>query len=458
MSLWGGRFNESSDKLFKIFNNSLKIDYKLIKHDIICSIAWSKSLLNANIINKKEYLKLKNSLNSILKEFNKNSEKIILSNEEDIHSWVEKRLIEKIGDIGKKLHTGRSRNDQIATDLKLWCKEKTYYVIEIINKLRKTLIKKAENNIESFMPSYTHLQIAQPTTFAHWCLAYNEMLYRDQDRLKNSIKRLNLSPLGSGALTGTSYPIDRDKLAKKMGFKEATKNSIDSVSDRDYILELLFNSAVGMIHLSRFAEDLIFFNTSEANFIELSDLVTSGSSLMPQKKNPDALELIRGKCGKVSGYLIGMMMTLKGLPMSYNKDIQEDKEFIFNSLDTWIECLNMSNLILNGLKIKIKNCKEAAKKGYSNATDLADYLVSKGISFRKSHNIVGKIVLEAINKKMTLECLSINTFKKFSSKIENDVYSILTIESCLSKRNVKGGSSINQINKSIKEAKKIIEQ
>ncbi|MFI4846991.1 MAG: argininosuccinate lyase [Candidatus Makana argininalis] len=454
MSLWGGRFNQSSDKLFKVFNNSLKFDYKLIKHDIICSIAWSKALLNANVINKEEYLKLKNTLNKIYSEFKKNPKKIFLSNEEDIHSWVEKKLIEKIGNIGKKLHTGRSRNDQITTDMKLWCKERTYFIIEIIKKLRKTLIKKAENNIKSFMPSYTHLQIAQPTTFAHWCLAYNEMLYRDENRLEDSIKRLNYSPLGSAALTGTSYPINRNKLAKRMGFESATRNSIDSVSDRDYILELLFNSSIGMIHLSRFSEDLIFFNTVEANFIELSDLVTSGSSLMPQKKNPDALELIRGKCGKVSGYLIGMMMTLKGLPMSYNKDMQEDKEYIFNSLETWIECLNMSNLILKGLKIKIKNCTKAAKKGYSNATELADYLVSKGISFRKSHKIVGQIVLEAINKKIPLECLSIHTFKKFSSIIENDVYSILTIESCLSKRDVKGGSSINQIIKSIKKAKK----
>ncbi|MGK2896912.1 MAG: argininosuccinate lyase [Candidatus Makana argininalis] len=456
MSLWGGRFNKSSDKLFETFNNSLKFDYKLIKHDIISSIAWSKSLLKVNVINKKEYLKLKISLNKILEEYKENPEKILLSNEEDIHSWVEKRLIEKIGNIGKKLHTGRSRNDQVTTDMKLWCKEKTYYIIKIIKKVRTTLIKKAEDNKTSFMPSYTHLQIAQPTTFAHWCLAYNEMLYRDENRLKDSIKRLNISPLGSAALTGTSYPIDRDKLARKMGFLEATRNSIDSVSDRDYILELLFNSSIGMIHLSRFSEDLIFFNSGEANFIELSDLVTSGSSLMPQKKNPDALELIRGKCGKVSGYLIGMMMTLKGLPMAYNKDMQEDKEYIFNSLDTWIACLNMSNLILHGLKIKIKTCKEAAKKGYSNATELADYLVTKGISFRKSHHIVGKIVLEAINKKIPLECLPINTFKKFSSMIENDVYPILTIESCLSKRDVKGGSSINQINKSIKEAKKYL--
>ncbi|MFI4819089.1 MAG: argininosuccinate lyase [Enterobacterales bacterium] len=456
MSLWGGRFNESSDKKFKIFNNSLKFDFKLIKHDIICSIAWSKSLLDVNVINKKEYLNLKNSLNKILEEFKENPEKIISSNEEDIHSWIEKRLIEKIGNIGKKLHTGRSRNDQVTTDLKLWCKEKTYLIIKTINKVRKILIKKAENNIKSYMPSYTHLQIAQPTTFAHWFLAYNEMLYRDEIRLKDYIKRINFSPLGSAALTGTSYKIDRDKLAKNMGFYEATRNSMDSVSDRDYILELLFNSSIGMIHLSRFSEDLIFFNSVEANFIELSDLVTSGSSLMPQKKNPDALELIRGKCGKVSGYLIGMMMTLKGLPMSYNKDMQEDKEYIFNSLDTWIECLNMSNLILDGLKIKIKNCKESAKKGYSNATELADYLVSKGISFRKSHNIVGKIVLEAINKKIPLENLNLNTFKKYSSVIENDVYKILTIESCLSKRDVKGGSSINQIVKSIKEAKKYL--
>lgn len=284
------------------------------------------------------------------------------------------------------------------------------------------------------MPGYTHLQRAQPITFAHWCLAYSEMLARDESRLRDTLTRLDVSPLGAGALAGTAYAIDRDKLAGWLGFASATRNSLDSVSDRDHVLELLSDAEIGMVHLSRFAEDLIFFNTGEAGFIELSDRVTSGSSLMPQKKNPDALELIRGKCGRVQGALTGMMMTLKGLPLAYNKDMQEDKEGLFDALDTWLDCLHMAALVLDGIQLKSPRCSEAAQQGYANATELADYLVARGIPFREAHHIVGEAVVEAIRLGVPLEALPLAQLQAFSPVINDDVYPILALASCLAQR------------------------
>lgn len=290
------------------------------------------------------------------------------------------------------------------------------------------------------MPGYTHLQRAQPVTFAHWCLAYVEMLARDESRLQDALKRLDVSPLGCGALAGTAYEIDREQLAGWLGFASATRNSLDSVSDRDHVLELLSAAAIGMVHLSRFAEDLIFFNTGEAGFVELSDRVTSGSSLMPQKKNPDALELIRGKCGRVQGALTGMMMTLKGLPLAYNKDMQEDKEGLFDALDTWLDCLHMAALVLDGIQVKRPRCQEAAQQGYANATELADYLVAKGVPFREAHHIVGEAVVEAIRQGKPLEDLPLSELQKFSQVIDEDVYPILSLQSCLDKRAAKAAS------------------
>ena len=454
MALWGGRFSQAADQRFKKFNDSLRFDYRLAEQDITGSIAWSKALVTVNVLSYDEQKKLEKALNELLHSVQQDPQQILQSDAEDIHSWVEQKLIEKVGDLGKKLHTGRSRNDQSTTDLKLWCKAEISQLINAINHLRQALLTTAEQHQDAVMPGYTHLQRAQPITFAHWCLAYFEMLTRDISRLQDTLKRLDVSPLGSGALAGTAYPMDREELAHWLGFAQATNNSLDSVSDRDHILELLNNASISMVHLSRFAEDLIIFNSGEANFIELSDRVTSGSSLMPQKKNPDALELIRGKVGRVAGALAGAMMTFKGLPLAYNKDLQEDKEHLFDAIDTWQECLDMAALVLEDIKINYKNCQEAAKQGYSNATELADYLVSKGIPFREAHHIVGEAVVGAIAKQKALEELSLEELKLFSPVIDEDVYEVLSLESCLAKRSAKGGVSPLQVKFAIENAKK----
>ncbi|MCX8639954.1 argininosuccinate lyase [Gilliamella sp. B3172] len=453
MALWGGRFSQAADQRFKHFNDSLRFDYRLAEQDIIGSIAWSKALVTVNVLSYDEQKKLEKALNELRISVNQDPEQILRSDAEDIHSWVEQQLIEKVGDLGKKLHTGRSRNDQSTTDLKLWCKKEINHLIESVDHLRKSLVITAEQHQQAIMPGYTHLQRAQPITFAHWCLAYYEMLTRDKDRLQDTLKRLDISPLGSGALAGTAYPMDREELAQWLGFAKATNNSLDSVSDRDHVLELLNTASISMIHLSRFAEDLIIFNSGEANFVELSDRVTSGSSLMPQKKNPDALELIRGKVGRVVGALTGLMVTLKGLPLAYNKDMQEDKEHLFDAIDTWHECLDMACLVLEDIKINYEAYLEAAKQGYSNATELADYLVAKGIPFREAHHIVGEAVVGAIAKQKALEELSLDELKSFSHVIEDDVYTILSLDSCLAKRCAKGGVSPQQVRIAIAAAK-----
>ncbi|EMD1719292.1 argininosuccinate lyase [Providencia stuartii] len=453
MALWGGRFSQEADQRFKQFNDSLRFDYRLAQQDIIGSVAWSKALVTVGVLSEAERQSLEQALNALLKEVQDDPERILQSDAEDIHSWVEGKLIDKVGDLGKKLHTGRSRNDQVATDLKLWCKDQVALLLEAVVELQKALVITAENNQDAVMPGYTHLQRAQPVTFAHWCLAYSEMLARDESRLKDTLKRLDVSPLGCGALAGTAYDIDREQLASWLGFSSATRNSLDTVSDRDHVLELLSDASIGMVHLSRFAEDLIFFNSGEAGFVELSDKVTSGSSLMPQKKNPDALELIRGKCGRVQGALTGMMMTLKGLPLAYNKDMQEDKEGLFDALDTWLDCLHMAALVLDGIQIRRNRCEEAAKQGYANATELADYLVAKGVPFREAHHIVGEAVVAAISQGKALEEMALSDLQKFSDTIQLDVYQILSLQSCLDKRLAKGGVSKEQVAKAITEAK-----
>ncbi|ATG15747.1 MULTISPECIES: argininosuccinate lyase [Providencia] len=453
MALWGGRFSQQADQRFKQFNDSLRFDYRLAEQDIIGSVAWSKALVTVGVLSDSEQKSLEQALNVLLAEVQADPEIILQSDAEDIHSWVEGKLIDKVGDLGKKLHTGRSRNDQVATDLKLWCKDQVALLLEAVTELQKALVITAENNQDAVMPGYTHLQRAQPVTFAHWCLAYSEMLSRDESRLQDTLKRLDVSPLGCGALAGTAYDIDREQLASWLGFSSATRNSLDTVSDRDHVLELLSDASIGMVHLSRFAEDLIFFNSGEAGFVELSDKVTSGSSLMPQKKNPDALELIRGKCGRVQGALTGMMMTLKGLPLAYNKDMQEDKEGLFDALDTWLDCMHMAVLVLDGIQIRRARCEDAAKQGYANATELADYLVAKGVPFREAHHIVGEAVVAAIAQGKALEEMALSDLQKFSAAIQLDVYEILSLQSCLDKRLAKGGVSQMQVAKAIGDAK-----
>jgi len=453
MALWGGRFSQAADQRFKQLNDSLRFDYRLAEQDITGSVAWSKALVTVNVLTVEEQQQLEAALGDLLQEVQADPHSITASDAEDIHSWVEQKLIEKVGDLGKKLHTGRSRNDQVATDLKLWCKQQVGELHQAIVHLQQALVETAEANQDAVMPGYTHLQRAQPVTFAHWCLAYVEMLARDESRLLDTLKRLDVSPLGCGALAGTAYPIDREQLAGWLGFASATRNSLDSVSDRDHVLELLSNAAISMVHLSRFAEDLIFFNSGEAAFIDLSDRVTSGSSLMPQKKNPDALELIRGKCGRVQGALTGMMMTLKGLPLAYNKDMQEDKEGLFDALDTWMDCLQMAALVLEGIQVKRPRCQEAAEQGYANATQLTDYLVAQGVPFREAHHIVGEEVVEATRQGKALEALSLVDLQKFSSTIGEDVYPILSLQSCLDKRAAQGGVSPQQVASAIAAAK-----
>lgn len=455
MALWGGRFSQPADTRFKKFNDSLPFDYRLALQDIFGSIAWSKALVTVGVLTQDEQTTLENALFALESELEADMASILTSDAEDIHSYIEQRLIEKVGDLGKKLHTGRSRNDQVATDLKLWCKVQVPLLKAEILKLQQTLVLTAQANQDAIMPGYTHLQRAQPVTFAHWCLAYVEMLSRDSSRLDDAYVRLDVSPLGAGALAGTAYPIDRDKLASWLGFAGgATRNSLDSVSDRDHVLELLSAASIGMIHLSRLAEDMIFFNSGEANFIELSDKVTSGSSLMPQKKNPDALELIRGKCGRVQGALTGMLMTLKGLPLAYNKDMQEDKEGLFDALDTWHDCLDMAALVFENIQVKKARCQSAAEQGYANATELADYLVAQGIPFREAHHIVGEVVLYAIKEGKPLEGLTLTQLQQFNGAIGEDVYSALSLSACLDKRNTKGGVAPLQVAQALAEAKK----
>ncbi|REL37012.1 argininosuccinate lyase [Thalassotalea euphylliae] len=454
MALWGGRFKEKASVQFKKFNDSLPVDYRMAVQDIVGSIAWAGALNQVGVLSDDEVARLESALLELKASVEENPKQILLSDAEDIHSWVEVQLIEKTGDLGKKLHTGRSRNDQVATDLKLWCKETGGELLIALVNLQQALMNLADRESNTVLPGYTHLQRAQPVTFGHWCLAYVEMFDRDIGRLKDSLYRLDVSPLGSGALAGTAYPIDRDKLAHNLGFRAATLNSLDAVSDRDHVIELLSTASISMMHLSRFAEDLIFYNSGEAGFVEMSDLVSSGSSLMPQKKNPDACELIRGKAGRVFGSLTGMLTTMKALALAYNKDMQEDKEGLFDALDTWQECMEMATLVVEGLKVNSARTLAAAQQGYANATELADYLVSKDIPFREAHHIVGEVVLAAIDKGVPLEDLTLTQLQAFSDKIEQDVYQHLSIESTLDKREALGGTSRSQVQKAIAQMQK----
>ncbi|WP_295362847.1 argininosuccinate lyase [uncultured Succinivibrio sp.] len=457
MALWGGRFTQGPDQRFKDYNDSLKFDYRLALEDIEGSIAWADAIYSAGVLTEQENKDLKKALEELYAEVSENLDEIAKCDDEDIHSYVERRLIEKVGNLGKKLHTGRSRNDQVAVDLKLWCMKACDHVLSSIDKLQKQLLKVAEENQGSIFPGYTHLQRAQPVTFTHWILAYIQMFERDYLRLLNAKELLSTCPLGSAALAGTAYNIDRDALAQALGFKCATRNSLDGVSDRDHVMELLSCASISMVHLSRLAEDLIIYNSGEAKFVELSDKVTSGSSLMPQKKNPDALELIRGKCGRVVGALTGMLVTTKALPLAYDKDLQEDKERLFDAIDTWIDSLDMAALVFEGIKLNKQNAIDAAKGGYSNATELADYLVSKNVPFREAHSIVGRIVLYAISKDKALEDLSVAEFKEYSDVISDDVYPCLQLENILAKRDIIGGVAPAQSAQEIKRMKEYLE-
>ncbi|ATC95869.1 argininosuccinate lyase [Pseudoalteromonas tunicata] len=453
MALWGGRFSTGPDQAFKQFNDSLPFDYQLAEQDIEGSIAWAGALEQVGILTPTELEQLVAALNQLLVEVSEQPQLLQQSDAEDIHSFVEAALIEKVGDLGKKLHTGRSRNDQVATDFRLWSRKTAQLLLVALGDLKQTILALAEREFGTILPGYTHLQRAQPVLFSHWCMAYFEMLSRDESRLRGAIERLNVCPLGSGALAGTAYPIDRQLLATNLGFLSASNNSLDAVSDRDFVVELLSCASISMMHLSRLAEDMIFYNTGEAGFIELADNVTSGSSLMPQKKNPDALELIRGKTGRVFGAFSGMMMTLKALPLAYNKDMQEDKEGLFDALPTWLACLHMAQACLSGVKVNAKRTELAARGGHANATELADYLVKKGIPFREGHHIVGQLVQVAIAENKSLEQLSIQQFQAVCTVIEQDVYPVLELDACINARVAKGGTSKQQVSQAMAAAK-----
>ncbi len=455
MALWGGRFEGAADPLFRQLNDSLPFDFRLLKQDIEGSIAWAKAIGGAGVLTKDEVAKLGEAMNSLLTEAAAKPDLIAESfgRDEDVHSYVERRLIEMVGPLGKKLHTGRSRNDQVATDVRLWTRAAIDERLAELLAARKSLVALAEREQSTVVPGYTHLQRAQPILFAHWALAYQEMLERDAARLADCRRRVNIMPLGSAALAGSTYQIDRVALAKDLGFESPSRNSLDATADRDFIAETLFCIAQTSVHLSRMAEDLILFMTQEYRFVEMTDSVTSGSSLMPQKKNPDACELLRGKSGRMIGSLMSILTTMKGLPLAYNKDLQEDKEPLFDGMEQLSMCLRVVPRVLDGLKVRREVCREAALDGYANATELADYLVGKGVAFRDAHDQVGRIVRFAIEQNKRLEALSIDELKSVSPVVVADVYESLKLEAGLARREILGGTGPRAVAGAIAAAK-----
>jgi argininosuccinate lyase len=453
MALWGGRFEGTADPLFRQFNDSLRFDYRLARHDILGSIAWAKALGRAKVLTDQEVTSLTAALKDLDAAVEKDPALPLQSKEEDIHSWVESELIKRLGPLGKKLHTGRSRNDQVATDLRLFVLQECHSRANEIVALQQALVNLAEREQQTLLPGYTHLQRAQPVLFPHWALAYFEMLARDNVRFSDAAITAMNSPLGSAALAGTTYAVDRHKISDDLAFLQPTLNSLDAVSDRDFVVETLAAASLCAVHLSRLAEDLILYTTQEFAFVEMDDAVTSGSSLMPQKKNPDAMELIRGKTGRIIGAHVSLLTTLKGLPLAYNKDLQEDKEPLFDAMDNLSMCLQMATRVIETLKVNREATRKAAAGGYSNATELADYLVTKGIPFREAHDTVGKIVRHALSKNVPLEDLPLSDLKQFSPKIEQDVYPNLTLEACLNRRNILGGTGPQAVQQAIQDAR-----
>ena len=452
MPLWEGRFKKNIDTKTNDFNSSISFDSRMYKQDIQGSIAHAKMLAKQGIIEKIEADKIINELNKIMNEINDGILEID-QEAEDIHMFVEAELTKRLGDTGKRLHTARSRNDQVALDLRMNLKEETTTLIELLKELIKELLQKAEENVEAVMPGYTHLQRAQPITFAHHLLAYVEMFIRDINRLKDTYERINIMPLGSCALAGTTYNLDREFVKEELGFYDVTQNSLDGVSDRDFVIELASNISIIMMHLSRISGEIIMWCSWEFKFIELDDAFSTGSSIMPQKKNPDIAELIRGKTGRVYGNLITLLTVMKGIPLAYNKDMQEDKEAIFDSVDTVKICIETLIPLLKTMKVIKQNMRNAASKGFINATDCADYLVKKGIPFRKAYKIVGQIVSFCIENNITLEEMSIEDYKNFDMNFDNDIYDEINLEKCVTNRNVVGGPSPVQVIKRIEKLK-----
>ncbi|MDF2512931.1 MAG: argH [Herbinix sp.] len=441
MKLWGGRFTKETNQLVHNFNASISFDQKFFQQDIEGSIAHVTMLAKQEIISEDDKIQIINGLTGILDDI-KNGDLEIDAEHEDIHSFVEAHLIDRIGDAGKKLHTGRSRNDQVALDMKLYTRDEIAEIDELLKTLLQALQDIMKANTSTFMPGFTHLQKAQPVTLAHHIGAYFEMFKRDRSRLSDISKRLNLSPLGSGALAGTTYPLDRSYTAQLLGFDGPTLNSMDSVSDRDYLIELLSALSTIMMHLSRFSEEIIIWNSNEYRFVELDDAYSTGSSIMPQKKNPDIAELVRGKTGRVYGALMSLLTVMKGLPLAYNKDMQEDKEFTFDAIDTVKGCVALFTGMVTTMKFQKENMAGSAKNGFTNATDAADYLVNKGVPFRDAHGIVGQLVLYCIDKDIALDDMSLEEFKSISPVFEQDIYDAISLTTCVNKRNTIGAPGV----------------
>ena len=431
--LWGGRFTKETDKLVYNFNASISFDQKFFKQDVDGSKAHVKMLAKQGILTDVEKDTILSGLEGIYNDVLEG--KLEITDEyEDIHSFVEANLIDRVGDAGKKLHTGRSRNDQVALDMRMYVRDEVVEVDGLLKNLLESLLTIMENNVGTFMPGFTHLQKAQPTTLAHHVGAYFEMFKRDRLRMKDIYNRMNYCPLGSGALAGTTYPLDREFTAKELGFAGPTLNSMDSVSDRDYLIEFLSALSTIMMHLSRFSEEIIIWNSNEYRFVEIDDAYSTGSSIMPQKKNPDIAELVRGKTGRVYGALISILTTMKGLPLAYNKDMQEDKELTFDAIDTVKGCIALFNGMVSTMKFNNEIMEVSAKNGFTNATDAADYLVNHGVPFRDAHSIIGRIVLYCIDKKISIDDMTLEELKQMSPVFEEDIYDAISLDTCVNKR------------------------
>ena len=431
--LWGGRFTKQTDQLVFDFNASITFDKRLFHEDVTGSIVHATMLAKQGILTEEERKSIVEGLTGILEDVDDGT-LAIDETQEDIHSFVEATLIDRIGDAGKKLHTGRSRNDQVALDMRLYTRARVAEIDGLLKKLLEAILDTMENNLDTYMPGFTHLQKAQPITLAHHYGAYFEMFKRDRQRLSDIYKRMNYCPLGAGALAGTTYPLDREYTARLLRFEGPTLNSIDSVADRDYLIEFLSALSTIMMHLSRFSEEIIIWNSNEYQFVELDDAYSTGSSIMPQKKNPDIAELVRGKTGRVYGALMALLTTMKGLPLAYNKDMQEDKEMAFDAMDTAADCITLFTGMIQTMKFRKDRMAKSAMNGFTNATDAADYLVGKGVPFRDAHGIIGRLVLYCIEKDTSIDALSLGELRSISDKFDEDIYDAISLKNCVEKR------------------------
>ncbi len=451
--LWGGRFTQEPDQVLEAFNSSIGFDIRLYREEIAGSMAHCRMLAKQGILTEEEAARLIEALGQIQRDIERGRYQD-LSPYEDIHHLVERALVERVGELGEKLHTARSRNDQVALDVRLYVRGQTEQIITLIRELQKALVKRAEENLGVILPGYTHLQRAQPVLLSHHLMAYFEMLQRDVARFQDSLKRVNVLPLGSAALAGTTFDLDRSAVAQELGFARVSQNSMDAVSDRDFVLEFLFCAAVTMMHLSRMGEEIVIWSSQEFGFVSIPDALATGSSIMPQKKNPDIPELVRGKTGRVYGNLLSLLTTMKGLPLTYNKDMQEDKEPLFDTTDNLKASLEVMARLVGALEFNEEVMEEAAGKGYLVATDLAEYLVGKGVPFRKAHEVVGRIVLHAIERGVELDGLTLEEMQSFSRRIEEDVFEWLTPSRSIERRSLEGGTGHQSVKMQIQRAKK----